>query len=69
RIPKRPGEPDCPCPDVSRIKRDLGWSAEVSIEEGVARLLENLDYWRDAPVWSSQDIAVATVDWFKHIKA
>ena len=69
RIPKRPGEPDCTCADVTRIARDLGWSAEVSIEEGVARLLENLDYWRDAPVWSSGDIAIATADWFKHIKA
>lgn len=69
RIPKRPGEPDCTCADVTRIKRDLGWSAKVSIEEGVARLLENLDYWRDAPVWTSRDIAVATADWFKHIKA
>lgn len=68
-IPKRPGEPDCTCADVSRIQRDLGWSAQVSIEEGVARMLENLDYWRDAPVWTSDGIAAATADWFKYIKA
>lgn len=68
-IPKRPGEPDCTCADVSRIKQDLGWSAQTSIEEGVARMLENLEYWRDAPVWTSEGIAAATADWFKYIKA
>jgi UDP-glucose 4-epimerase len=68
-IPKRPGEPDCTCADVTRIRRDLNWEARVSIESGVANLLENLDYWRDAPVWTSDQIAEATSDWFKYIKA
>ena len=40
-----------------------------SIEEGVARLMANLDYWRDAPVWTPDRIADATQDWFKYIKA
>lgn len=69
RIPKRPGEPDCTCADITRIRRDLGWQARVTIEEGVAKLLENLDYWRDAPVWTSDRITEATSDWFKYIKA
>lgn len=34
-IPKRPGEPDCTFADTTRIKRDLGWKAQVPIEEGV----------------------------------
>jgi UDP-glucose 4-epimerase len=68
-IPKRPGEPDCTCADVTRIREELGWTAQVPIEEGVANLLENLDYWRDAPVWTSDGIAAATSDWFKYIKA
>ncbi|PWC97408.1 SDR family oxidoreductase [Azospirillum sp. TSO5] len=68
-IPKRPGEPDCTCADVTRIRQDLDWQAKVPIESGVANLLENLDYWRDAPVWTSDQIAEATSDWFKYIKA
>ena len=68
-IPKRPGEPDCTFADTARIEAELGWKAEVSIEEGVARLLANLDYWRDAPVWTADRIADATQDWFKYIKA
>jgi len=68
-IPKRPGEPDCTFADTTRIETELGWKAQVSIEEGVARLMANLDYWRDAPVWTPDRIADATADWFKYIKA
>jgi len=64
-IPKRPGEPDCTFADISKIKRDLGWSPRVSFEEGVARILANIDYWRDAPLWEPDSIAQATAGWFK----
>ncbi len=63
-IPKRPGEPDCTWADISRIQADLGWSPKVSFEDGVARVLENIDYWRDAPLWTTETIAVATRSWF-----
>jgi UDP-glucose 4-epimerase len=42
-------------------------TAEVDIERGVAIMLENIDYWRDAPVWTPTDIADATRDWFKYL--
>jgi UDP-glucose 4-epimerase len=68
-IPKRPGEPDCTFADISAVKRDLGWRPKISIEEGVKALLANLDYWRDAPVWTPDSIAHATQDWFKYLGA
>lgn len=64
-IPKRPGEPDITCADVSKISKLLGWQARVSIEDGVKIMLENIDYWRDAPVWTPEAIADATSVWFK----
>jgi UDP-glucose 4-epimerase len=67
-IPKRPGEPDCTFADTTRISEELGWKAEVSIEAGVANLMANLEYWRDAPVWTPDRIAEATEDWFKYIR-
>lgn len=66
-IPKRPGEPDCTCADVSRIRERIGWQASVPIEDGVRIMLENIDYWRDAPVWTSDRIAEATSDWFRYL--
>jgi hypothetical protein len=26
---------------------------------------ENIDQWRDAPVWTAERIAAATADWFR----
>lgn len=66
-IPKRPGEPDCTFADTRRIKEELGWKSTVPIEAGVQHMLDNIDYWRDAPVWTPETIAVATKDWFTYL--
>jgi len=67
-IPKRPGEPDCTFADISKIKSKINWEPEVSFEEGVKIMLENIDYWREAPLWEPESIAVVTQDWFKYLK-
>lgn len=67
RIPKRPGEPDCVFADISKIKKILGWRPKVSLEQGVKILLDNIDYWRKAPVWTPKTISKATKDWFKYL--
>jgi len=66
-IPKRPGEPDCTWADITRIREDLGWEAKVSFEEGVQNVLDNIEYWREAPLWDPQSIAQATQTWFKYL--
>ena len=63
-IPKRPGEPDCTWADISKITAQLGWKQQVSFEAGVQTILENIDYWRNAPLWDPQTIAKATQTWF-----
>jgi len=67
-IPKRPGEPDVTFADIKEIKTDLNWSPSVSIEEGIKILLNNIEYWRNAPVWTPKSISEATRDWFKYLK-
>lgn len=64
-IPRRPGEPDCTFADITKIKRDLGWRQQVSFEEGVGRIVKEIDYWRDAPLWDPVSIAKATEGWFR----
>jgi UDP-glucose 4-epimerase len=66
-IPKRPGEPDCTFADVSKIRQRLGWKAKVSFEEGVGKMLEHIEDWREAPVWDELSIAKATRDWFLYL--
>ncbi len=33
--PRRPGDPDLTCADISRIKRELGWAPKVTLENGL----------------------------------
>ncbi|TRW92987.1 SDR family oxidoreductase [Candidatus Methylobacter oryzae] len=66
-IPKRPGEPDCTFADTAKIQAKLGWSPQVSFEQGVANMIDHIDYWKDAPLWNRTSIADATADWFKYL--
>jgi UDP-glucose 4-epimerase len=68
-IPKRPGEPDCTWADITRIRTELDWEPRVAIAEGVELMKKNLDYWRDAPVWTAASIEKATADWFAYLGA
>ena len=66
-IPKRPGEPDQTRADNTRIRSLLDWEPRVSFEEGVKIMLDNIEYWRDAPVWTPKSIESATRDWFRYL--
>ena len=45
----------------------LDWHPKVTLEEGVQHILENIDYWKKAPVWTPDTIKDATADWFKYL--
>jgi UDP-glucose 4-epimerase len=66
-IPRRPGEPDCTWADITRITRELGWRPQVSFEDGVARIVREIEYWREAPLWDPQTIEQATKTWFAYL--
>lgn len=64
-IPKRPGEPDATWADITRITSELDWRQQVSFEQGVANIVANIEYWRNAPLWNPDSIADATKTWFE----
>ena len=66
-IPSRPGEPNRTHADIGKIQHHLGWRPKVSIDEGIGILLDNIEYWRQAPVWTPETIQVATRDWFRYL--
>ena len=51
--------------DISKIKEKLNWEPKVTIEKGINMLLENIQEWKDAPVWTPKSIEKATKTWFK----
>lgn len=66
-IPKRPGEPDCTWADVGKIQSELGWKPIVAFDQGVRRMMEDIELWRDAPLWEPQSIARASEMWFRYL--
>lgn len=66
-IPKRPGEPDCTWADIGAIQRDTGWKPLVAFADGVAEVVRNIDYWREAPLWEPATIEKATESWFRYL--
>jgi len=66
-IPTRPGEPDCTWADISKITSELGWMPMVSFEEGVSLMMQEINNWKDAPLWEPESIKVATKTWFKYM--
>lgn len=66
-IPKRPGEPDITQADISKATKMLHWSAKVPFRQGVSNMLERIDLWRDAPVWTPITIEKATKEWFDYL--
>jgi UDP-glucose 4-epimerase len=66
-VPRRPGEPDETFADIAKIRRDLAWAPRIGFEEGVQRMLGEIDRWKDAPLWDPGSIAKATETWFKYL--
>jgi len=67
-VPRRPGEPDCTFARYFQDHLALGWKPTVSFEDGVTRMLVDIERWRDAPLWEPPDrIAEATKTWFHYL--
>ena len=66
-LPKRPGEPDKTHANIKLIKKDLNWKPKISIEEGVKKILSEIEYWKNSPLWTASKIKMATHNWFKYL--
>jgi UDP-glucose 4-epimerase len=67
-IPKRPGEPDRSLGSIKKIKKQLKWKPKISINKGVRMMINIIENWKDAPVWTPKKIDIATKVWFKYLK-
>ena len=67
-IPKRPGEPSITHANPKLALRELNWKYTINIKEGINLVLKDINFWKNAPLWSPAKIKVATSDWFKYLK-
>lgn len=66
-VPQRPGEPNVTFANIDKINRQLGWRPAVNFEDGVAKMLEDIELWRAAPLWDPVSIESATRSWFAYL--
>ena len=66
-IPNRPGEPKCSCAGIGRIKRELKWRPKIKFEDGITEMLNEIEKWEDAPLWTPKKIRKATKTWFNYL--
>ena len=64
---RRAGDSSMLVSDVSKLNDLLNWQPKVTLQEGVKKLLDNIDYWKDAPVWDEKSISAATKKWFDYL--
>ena len=67
-IPNRPGEPNMTLANIKKAKKELKWKPRIEFFTGVKNLLDNLNDWKRAPVWTKSKISKETKEWFKRIK-
>ena len=68
KIPKRPGEPEITYADITKIKKKTKWRPKIKIEKGIRLMINNIDDWKNAPLWTPNKIKKATKSWFKYLK-
>jgi UDP-glucose 4-epimerase len=68
RIPDRPGEPRITKSSIALAIHELGWNPEISFEEGISLMLDDINYWKQSVLWNRNNIKKATQTWFKYLK-
>ena len=66
-IPKRPGEPNITYADITKIKNSIPWKPKINFTSGVKKMIEGINNWKDAPLWTPKLIDNATKSWFKYL--
>jgi|TARA_B110000977_G_C11072183_1_gene489908 UDP-glucose 4-epimerase len=66
-IPLRKGEPFETLADIKKIKKDLNWSPKIPFDEGIKIIINNIGYWKKAPLWNKKNIKKATKSWYKYM--
>ena len=67
-LPFRPGEPRVTHANIDKIVSDVNWKPKIKFEIGVQLMLNNIKYWKNAPLWNANNIKSATKTWFKYMK-
>lgn len=67
-IKKRPGEPNKTYANILKAKKLINWHPKIDLKEGIKEVLKDINYWKNAPLWTEKKIDAVTKIWFKYLK-
>lgn len=66
-LPWRPGEPKKTHANINKIQKKLNWSPKITLKMGIKIVLKNINWWKNAPLWTPLKIKKATKNWHKYL--
>ena len=66
-VPLRPGEVLRSLADISKINRDLNWKPKIKIDQGIKMLINNINNWSEAKVWTAEKMEEEIKNWSKSL--
>ena len=55
-LPNRPGEPRKSEANIKKIRSKLNWYPKVNFDDGVKIMLQNINDWKKAPLWTKKKL-------------
>ena len=53
---------------ITKIIKTLGWKPKIKFEDGVKEMMDDINKWKNAPLWNKRKIKAATSIWFRYLK-
>ena len=66
-LPWRPGEPKKTHANINKIQKKLNWKPKIGLKIGIEIVLKNINWWKNAPLWTPSKIKKATKNWHKYL--
>ena len=51
-------EPKITHSSILKAKKILKWKPKVNFEDGISELINNINYWKDSPLWNKSNITL-----------
>ena len=53
--------------NIRQIQQALSWQPTVEFANSVRKMVDRLDDWKQAPVWTPESIAQSTASWHRYL--
>ena len=63
-LPDRPAEPKTTLAWIGKAQEQLRFNPKIHLSRGVKIMIDNIESFKDAPLWNKENIAEATKTWF-----